>query len=114
MIKKWISKLTEKVAYFRLSKPAIKLVYGVITIYLVLVFMFILGVVFNTMKLGNVDVRSIIEMVKVLLGPAAIAAIGFLGRAFFDSDNDGIPDAFDEIEQNTIKETKPGEGEKEC
>ncbi len=114
MIKKWIKKLTDKVLEFRLTQPAVKLVCSVIAIYALLIFLFVLGVLFNTKAIGKVDLISIIEMVKVLLGPAAIAAVGFLGKAFIDSDGDGIPDAFDEAEHNTVRETKPGEGEKEC
>ena len=110
MIKKWIKKIKK----FRLTKPAVKLVCSVIAIYALLIFLFVLGVVFNAKAMGKVDLMSIIEMVKVLLGPAAIAAVGFLGKAFIDSDGDGIPDAFEELERNTVRETKPGEGEKEC
>ena len=114
MIKKWIKKITDKVLEFKLTSPAVKLVCSVIGIYALLIFLFVLGVVFNAKAMGKVDLISIIEMVKVLLGPAAIAAVGFLGKAFIDSDGDGIPDAFEELERNTVRETKPGEGEKEC
>ena len=110
MIKKWIRKIKK----FRLTKPAVRLVCSVIAIYALLIFLFVLGVAYNAKTAGKMDLMSIIEMVKVLLGPAAIAAIGFLGKAFIDSDGDGVPDAFEELERNTVRETKPGEGEKEC
>jgi hypothetical protein len=114
MIKKWIRKITDKVLEFKLTSPAVKLVCSVIAIYALLIFLFVLGVAYNAKAAGKMDLMSIIEMVKVLLGPAAIAAVGFLGKAFIDSDGDGVPDAFEELERNTVRETKPGEGEKEC
>lgn len=97
-----------------ITKPAVKLVCCVIAIYAVLIILFILGVLYNANVVGKVELINIIEMVKVLLGPAAIAVIGFLGKAFIDSDRDGIPDAFEEQANNQLPEKGPGEGEKEC
>ncbi len=96
MIKKVISNLFDKLPDIKIGQPIMKIILAVIFIYLMLIMLFISGLFFNAWKLSKVDLNSIIEMIRVLTGPSAIAAITFLGKAFIDANGNGIPDAFED------------------
>ena len=110
MIKKLLNKLLDRLPEIAIVRPAMKLVLAVIGVYAVLISLFILGLSYNAWQARRFDLGSIIEMVRVLLGPSAIAAVAFLGKAFIDANHDGIPDAF----ETPAEEDRPGRREKDC
>lgn len=44
---------------------------------------------------GKENLPSLLALLKEMTGPAVVAFVGFIGSSFVDSDEDGIPDAFD-------------------
>lgn len=53
---------------------------------------------------GKPDVREYEVFIKEIpISGAFVAAIGFIGRSFVDTDNDGIPDAFETDEKKEKK-----------
>lgn len=50
----------------------------------------------NWYESGKADLPALTAFLQTNIGPAAIAAIGFLGKALIDKDKDGIPDEFEE------------------
>jgi len=95
----------KKAAKIKIKGLPLLLVRIIVEVIVASLLLYLLAWVIDWIVTGKAQFPALLEFIKVVTGTSFIAAMGILGAALIDNDNDGIPDKFEEgkEEQNNAE-----------
>ena len=99
----WVKSLSAKLPNVASSKAPMRVIFGVLFVFVLLVFLFVAGWLQDWAVNGKADLKVMISFIQSFSNQSMILFITFLAKGFIDADHDGTPDVF---ENETGKEEK--------